>query len=102
VAPFRTDQLAMTWLGYPAPPDRAARIRVFWEAYSGTAATPARVEELVDAVIARQRRTRVLATRLAEEGIEPQATWLREGRERVWDEQLAWALANRAAILAGT
>jgi hypothetical protein len=101
VAPFRTDQLAMRWLGYPAPPDRAGRIRVFWEAYAGTPATPERVEQLVDAVIARQRRTRALATRLAGEGIEPQATWLREGRERVWDEQLDWALTNRAAILAG-
>jgi hypothetical protein len=72
---------------------------VFWEAYSGTAATPAVVEQLVDAVIARQRRMRVLATRLAREGIEPQATWLRQGRERLWEEQLAWALANRAVIL---
>jgi Ser/Thr protein kinase RdoA (MazF antagonist) len=99
VAPFRTDALAMEWLAFPRRPDRAARIRVFWEAYSGTAATPAVVEQLVDAVIARQRRMRVLATRLAREGIEPQATWLRQGRERLWDEQLAWALANRAAIL---
>jgi Ser/Thr protein kinase RdoA (MazF antagonist) len=101
VAPFRPDELAMEWLGYRGPPDRAARIRVFWEAYSGTPATPAAVERLVDAVIARQKRTRVIATRLAGEGIEPQATWLREGRERMWDEQLQWALANRAAILAG-
>ncbi|WP_108251862.1 aminoglycoside phosphotransferase family protein [Planctomonas deserti] len=101
VAPFRTDELAMEWLAYPGPPDRAARIRVFWAAYSGSQATPEIVEGLVDAVLARQRRTRALATRLAEEGIEPQATWLREGRERVWDEQEEWVLANRAAILAG-
>jgi Phosphotransferase enzyme family len=99
VAPFRTDELAMKWLAYPRPPDRAARIASFWEAYSGTAATPAVVEHLVDAVIARQRRTRLLATRLAREGIEPQATWLREGRERLWDEQLEWAVVNRNAIL---
>jgi hypothetical protein len=101
VAPFRTDELAVEWLCYPGPPDRAARIRTFWEAYSGSFAGPAVVERLVDAVIARQRRTRVLATRLAQEGIEPQATWLREGRERMWDEQLQWVLDHRAEILAG-
>jgi len=99
VAPFRTDELAVEWLGYPGPPDRAARIRAFWAAYSGDPATPAVVEQLVDAVVARQRRTRVLATRLGREGVEPQATWLREGRERLWDEQLQWALTHRAAIL---
>jgi Ser/Thr protein kinase RdoA (MazF antagonist) len=101
VAPFRTDELAVEWLGYPRPPDRAARIRVFWEAYSGEAATPDRVEQLVDAVIARQQRVREVATRLGREGVEPQATWLREGRERIWDEQQEWARANRARILAG-
>ena len=101
VAPFRTDELAMEWLGHPSPPDRGGRIRVFWAAYSGTEATPARVEELVDAVIRRQRSVRELATRLGREGVEPQATWLREGRERIWDEQNEWARANRAAILSG-
>jgi hypothetical protein len=88
-APFRDDEECTRWLRYPAAPDRARRIELFCVAYG--IAVPGDITSLV----AQQQRT-VLHTceNLARQGIEPQATWVREGylnvlRNRVrWTEQL--------------
>ncbi|HLH59486.1 MAG TPA: aminoglycoside phosphotransferase family protein [Streptosporangiaceae bacterium] len=73
-APFRDDQECARWLGYPGPPDRRRRIAVFCEAYGMP------VPGDVRAAVAGQQRT-VAATceALARRGIEPQATWVRNG-----------------------
>jgi aminoglycoside phosphotransferase (APT) family kinase protein len=49
--PFRDDDHAIRWQAFPEPPDRRHRIGVFAEAYG------IKTDGLVDAVIARQRKT---------------------------------------------
>ena len=35
LAPARSDEMALTWHHFPIVPDRAARVRVFLQAYGG-------------------------------------------------------------------
>ena len=89
-APFRDDATCLRWLRYPQPPDRRHRLEVFAAAYGLTDAAG-----LVDAVIAVQEADIEAVRRLAEQGHEPQATWVGEG---VLDElraRVAWSRANR-------
>ena len=72
--PFRSDEEAIRWLRYDAPPDRPHRIEVFAAAY--------RLEStagLVDRVIERQHLDADRVARLAKAGREPQATWVTNG-----------------------
>jgi aminoglycoside phosphotransferase (APT) family kinase protein len=88
--PFRDDAACTRWLRYPEPPDRRRRAEVFCDAYG--IAVPADVTGLV----ARQQRE-VMRTciALARRGVEPQATWVRQGyldevRDRIeWTESLS-------------
>ena len=83
-APFRDDEECVRWLRYPAPPDRRRRIGVFCDAYGMP------VPQNVSACVAWEQR--LIATNceaLARRGIEPQATWVRQGclaelRARIW------------------
>jgi Phosphotransferase enzyme family len=63
------------WLRYPAPPDRRRRIEVFCDAYG--IAVP---DDVSACVAAQQRMVSQTAEALGRRGIEPQATWIREGR----------------------
>jgi aminoglycoside phosphotransferase (APT) family kinase protein len=73
-APFRCDQECMRWLGYPRPPDRRQRIEVFCEAYG--IAVP---DDVAACVAEQQRLVAANCEALARHGIEPQATWVRQG-----------------------
>src|SRR6201996_6553666 len=73
-APFRDDQECVRWLRYPEPPDRRRRIEVFCAAY-GTA-VPA---DVATRVAAQQRLVLSQCAALGGRGIEPQATWVRDG-----------------------
>lgn len=100
LAPFRDDEEAIRWLRYPAAPERAHRIRVFWRAYSNSDG-PAPITDLVDGVIAQQRATNDLTARLAAEGIEPQASWMRDGHGQELARRLEWSVRHREEIIAG-
>ena len=101
VAPFRDDIEAVRWLGHPRPPDRRARIVRFWCAHAQEALhTDVDVEALVEGVIGRQRTGKELTLRLAAEGVEPQATWVRDGFEATLDSRIAWSEANRGLLTA--
>ena len=89
-APFRSDEDAMADIGFEAPPDRRARIRLLAEAY-GLAST----DGLVDAVIAEQEETLRLTLALAARGLQPHAQWVAEGFEAVQLARIAWSRANR-------
>jgi len=89
-APFRDDEQAMRWQGFDAPPDRARRIEVFAEEYG----LPT-VDGLVDAVIRRQELTGIHVRMLADQGLEPQRTWVAEG---YLDEMAARAQWSRAFV----
>ncbi|GAA0230441.1 aminoglycoside phosphotransferase family protein [Actinomadura nitritigenes] len=90
VAPFRDDAECLRWLHFPQVPDRRRRLERFCTAYGLT--TPLGI---VDAVIDRQRQNIDLVRRLASQGHEPQATWVREGLLEELDRRLAWSRSNR-------
>ncbi|MEU8302654.1 aminoglycoside phosphotransferase family protein [Actinomadura sp. NPDC048955] len=90
LAPFRDDAECLRWLHFTQVPDRRHRLELFCTAY-GLAAPLG----IVDAVIDRQRQNIDLVRRLASQGHEPQATWVREGLLEELDRRLVWSDSNR-------
>lgn len=88
--PFRSDDDAMAQIGFPAPPDRARRMRVFAEAY-GLPSTAG----LVDAVLAEQEETLRATVAVAARGLEPHATWVRAGFVAEQERRIAWTREHR-------
>ncbi len=72
--PFRDDEECLRWLGYPAAPDRRARLESFANAY-GLSETVG----LAQAVVENQREGIDHVRRLALAGREPQRRWVAEG-----------------------
>lgn len=95
LAPLRPDADTLRWHGFAEPPDRAARLEAFLESYGGTW-DPAAV---VEAVLARKRRTEAEVADLAARGAEPQRTWVAEGYLDVAREHRAWAERHAVALL---
>ncbi|MFF8810834.1 aminoglycoside phosphotransferase family protein [Streptomyces pactum] len=91
--PFRGDAECLRWLRHPAPPDRRARLADFCAAY-GLDST----EGVVDAVIARQQDNADLVRRLAEQGHEPQATWVAEGLLGELADRIGWSREHRHLV----
>jgi hypothetical protein len=93
LAPFRGDAHAVRWHGFAAPPDRRRRIAVFARAYGidGT-------RGLVDAVIARQRRTVADVRGLAERGVQPQHGWVADGFLDELEARVRWSEGHRALL----
>ena len=90
-APFRSDEDAMAQIGFAEPPDRAARVRTFAEAY-GLEST----EGLVDAVLAEQEATLRYTLALAERGLHPHSEWIANGFVAAQEARIAWTRDNRA------
>jgi len=88
-APFRDDRECLRWLRHSQPPDRRRRIEIFCDAYG--ISVPA---DITSRVAWQQRLVLQNCQALASQGIEPQATWIREGypdtvRARIkWTESL--------------
>ena len=72
--PLRTDDVARDVHGFEEPPDRAARVHAFAEAY-GLGGTSG----LVDRVVERQQATLTRISDLASRGHEPWASWVLNG-----------------------
>ena len=89
-APFRDDAQAMRWQGFDAPPDRARRVEIVAEEYGLST-----VEGLVDAVIRHQELTSSHVRVLAEQGLEPQRTWVAEGYGDEMAARTQWSRDNR-------
>lgn len=92
-APFRDDAQCLRWLRYPEPPDRRHRLEVFAAAYGLTDTSG-----LVDAVLAVQEADIDAVRRLAEQGQEPQATWVGEGLLDELRDRLAWSRDHRHLV----
>jgi aminoglycoside phosphotransferase (APT) family kinase protein len=84
--PFRSDEECVQWLHYPSPPDRRRRIEVFCEAYGMEAPT-----DVVDQVIGQQQSVLGRFERLARRGVEPQATWVRQGYAETLRARISWS-----------
>jgi aminoglycoside phosphotransferase (APT) family kinase protein len=86
VAPFRDDTDCVRWLGYPSPPDRRRRIEIFCDAYG--IEVP---EDVVGQVVEQQELTMRRCERLARRGVEPQATWVRQGHLETLRARIDWS-----------
>ena len=89
-APFRSDEDALQWHRFSAPPDRRHRIAVFADAY-GLGSS----HGLVDAVISRQRLDVANVQAIAAAGVEPQVTWVKQGYLDELGRRIAWSQDNR-------
>jgi hypothetical protein len=91
-APLRDDESALEWHHFPQVPDRRARIEAFLDAY-GIAAD----FDVADVVVRRVRHTIEHVHFLADQGQEPQKTWVAEGSvEREELAAIEWIEDNRA------
>jgi hypothetical protein len=92
-APLRSDELALEWHHFPEVPDRRHRVRVFLDAYGDLPAF-----DVVDVVAARMQATSDLVRALAEQGQEPQRTWVAEGALEQDAAEIAWVRDHRTLI----
>ena len=90
-APVRDDESALEWHHFPQVPDRRARIEAFLDAYG----MPADFD-VAEAVVRRIRGTIEHVRFLADQGQEPQKTWVAEGSaERQELAEIEWIENNR-------
>ena len=87
--PLRSDELAMEWHHFPEVPDRRHRIQVFLDAYGDLPHI-----DVVAAVTARMQATVDLMVRLAEDGVEPQRSWVAEGALEAEELEIAWVRSH--------
>jgi Ser/Thr protein kinase RdoA (MazF antagonist) len=88
--PTRDDEMALTWHHFPSVPDRAARVRTFLDAYGGGLPD----FDVAEAVATRMEATMALELTLANEGIEPQRTWVEEGSQEWAAGEVRWVRGN--------
>lgn len=94
LAPFRSDEDALRWHAFAAPPDRRHRIRVFLDGY-GADSSDAAVTAMVDRVIAEQWRVIERVERLAAAGVQPQRAWADAGLLPSFRDRGRWSERNR-------
>jgi aminoglycoside phosphotransferase len=85
VAPFRDDEECVRSLSYTSPPDRRRRIEVFCDAYG--IAVP---DDVISLVAEQQCRVLRTVETLGRLGIEPQASWIREGHLDELRSRIRW------------
>ena len=88
--PFASDDECLTWRRFDVPPDRQHRMEVFAAAYGLSG-----VDDLVDAVIARQRRFRATVVEHAERGIPEAVDEVASGYLNTVDGWISWSESNR-------
>ncbi len=92
-APLRSDAHATHWHHFPTVPDRQARVRTFLAAYGDLPDF-----DVVDAVTDRIRSVIRLRRELADQGIEPQRTWVADGAEERDLEEVEWIQRHRQQL----
>jgi hypothetical protein len=91
-APFRSDEVALSDHRFPSPPDRAARVRELLAAYGASGVG------FVDRVVERQQRTVERVLWLADQGIEPWASWVQEGLLEDLRARATWTREHRYLV----
>jgi hypothetical protein len=89
--PFRDDESAVRWLGYSEPPNRRARIELFFDGYGAEPTV-----DVVDAVASRQLTDIGRVEQLAARGLEPQATWVATGVVGELHRRAQWTVEHRS------
>lgn len=92
-APMRDDAACREWHHFLKVPDRRARITDFLDAY-GTGTLPS--FDVAEAVIHRRQATIEHCRSLADQGVEPQRTWVAEGSLREEAAEIHWIEMNRS------
>jgi hypothetical protein len=93
-APLRCDEHATDLHHFPSVPDRRARVQTFVGAYGELPAF-----DVVDVVTDRIRSVISLRRQLADQGIEPQRTWVADGADERDAGQIEWIEAHRGELL---
>ncbi|MFZ1522915.1 MAG: aminoglycoside phosphotransferase family protein [Candidatus Saccharimonadales bacterium] len=88
--PFRNDKAAIEWHHFTEVPDRKHRIAVFLKAY-GTDSIPNITKRVANVV----RKVNAGARTIASQGIEPQATWLKDGTLDGFENLAKWIENNK-------
>lgn len=96
-APTRDDEMALTWHHFPSVPDRAARIRTFLDAYGEGLPD----FDVAETVATRMEATMALELSLADEGFEPQRTWVEEGSQEWAAGEVRWVRDNADLLRLG-
>jgi hypothetical protein len=91
--PLRRDEFVLDWHHFPAVPDRRERVRAFVNAYGGL--PPFDVSK---AVTGTMQATSDLMRKLAQEGQEPQRTWVADGALDRDAAEIAWVRDHKAEI----
>jgi Phosphotransferase enzyme family len=86
--PFRDDEESMRWMRHQEPPDRRHRIETFCTAYGMPVP-----DDIVARVADQQRVTAENCAALARRGVEPQATWARDGYLEQLQARISWTEA---------
>ncbi len=89
-APFRDDANALEWHHFPEVPDRRARVETFLDAYG-----PLPEFDIAEAIATRAEATMEHERSLAEQGIEPQRTWVAEGSLEAQALEVRWIRQHR-------
>lgn len=92
-APLRSDEHATKWHHFPVVPDRRARVQTFLAAYGDLPDF-----DVVDLVTERIRSVISVRRELAEQGIEPQRTWVADGADERDLEEIAWIEHHREVL----
>lgn len=93
-APLRDDAACLEWHHFNEVPDRRARIDAFLDAYGMFPSL-----DVAEAVINRRRATIEHVRSLAEQGVEPQRTWVAEGSLDEEAAEVAWIERNRSLFM---
>jgi hypothetical protein len=83
--PLRRDEFVLDWHHFPAVPDRRKRVQLFLEAYGGLPRF-----DVAEAVAASMQATSDRVRSLAQEGQEPQRTWVGDGALDRAAAEIAW------------
>ena len=89
-APMRDDESSLAWHHFPQVPDRRARIDAFLDAYGMEPDF-----DVAAAVIRRRHATIEHVRFLADQGREPERTWVAEGSIEEEAAEIDWIEANR-------
>ncbi len=92
-APLPSDRMALEWHHFPEVPDRRHRIQVFVAEYGGLPEF-----DVVDTVTARMQATSDLVEALADDGREPQRTWVADGELERAATEIDWVRGHRDFI----
>ena len=90
-APMRDDESTLEWHHFQEVPDRRGRIDAFLEAYGMAGGF-----DVAEAVIRRRHATIEHVRFLADQGLEPQKTWVAEGSLEEEAAEIRWIEENRA------